>query len=104
VAEDPEVTKREVYAELDKVVVKYNINVLKFRYLSWYKEEYLQTLAAAWEKVVKDEIRDPGAVKVDLAKLEADVLNKDERRVLKEGMLLLHPELPFLRHQVKPPA
>jgi len=34
---------------------------------------------------------------VDLAKLEEEVLNEEEWKVLKEGMLLLHPEKPLLK-------
>jgi len=47
VVEGPKAPKRKVYAEHDKVVVKYNANALKFHDLYWFDEEYAKTLAAS---------------------------------------------------------
>jgi len=67
-------------AELDEAIVKYNINVLKFRDLSCFDDDYAPILAAAWDKVIKDKIKYLNCEEVDLAKLGVEVLNEEERR------------------------
>jgi len=55
VVEGSETTKRQIYAKNDNLVVKYNANILKFRNLSWFDNDYPKALALVWEAVVAEE-------------------------------------------------
>jgi len=87
--------------EMDEVVVGYNVNVLKFQDLFWYDEGHASTLAATWDKVVEEEIRDLKDKELDVVTLENKVLRDYEQEILHDWQSL-YPKTSTVA--VKPPT